>query len=81
MKKVFDTLAILMLLGAANAHAISLEFVPAAQSVSLGSNAEVGIKISGLVNLAAPSLGVFDLDVSFNPAVLSFTGVTYGTLR
>ena len=60
------------------ALAISIEFVPSSQSVAAGSPVDVAIRITGLGNLSAPSLGTFDLDVGFDPAILSFSSVSYG---
>ncbi len=59
-------------------EAISIEFVPSSQFVTIGSPANVAIRITGLGNLSAPSLGTFDLDVSFNPVILGFSSATYG---
>ena len=57
---------------------ISLDFVPSSQIVTVGGSAEVGIKISGLGDLIAPSLGTYDITIAFNPAVLAFNSVVYG---
>ena len=73
-------LGLLLMLQAGVAQAtISLDFVPPSQSVSLGTPVTVGLQISGLGDLVPPSLGTFDLDVSFDPTILSFSGATYGT--
>jgi hypothetical protein len=65
-------------LGAREARAITLEIVPAVQDVALGGPVEVAIAISGLGDQAAPSLGTFDVDVTFDLGILSFGGVTFG---
>lgn len=61
---------------------ISLGFVPSAQVVTVGDAFSVGIQISGLSprlwRLGPPSLGAFDLDVTFNPAILSLSNVVFG---
>ena len=59
-------------------QAISLVFDPSSQIVTIGGSAEVGIKISGLGDLIAPSLGTYDISIDFNPAVLAFNSVVYG---
>ncbi len=59
-------------------YALSLGLVPSSQSVALGSPASIAINITGLGSLSAPSLGTFDLDLAFNPAILSLTNVAYG---
>jgi hypothetical protein len=58
------------------AHALSLEFAPPAQTVTLGSPVSVDINISGLG--LPPALGTFDITVNFDPAILSFTNALYG---
>jgi hypothetical protein len=68
----------LLLFAAVSAHAVTLSFNPSTQQVAVGSTAGVELAISGLVDNAAPSLGVFDLDVSFNPATLAFNTVAFG---
>ena len=65
-------------LGASPVQAASLEFVPASQSVRIGHPAQVAIRVSDVGDSAAPSLAVFDVVVTFDPALLSFSGVTYG---
>ena len=72
------TLGLLAICFALPAAAITIGFSPSSQSVSPGSITTVDLVASGLVDSAAPSLGAFDLDVSFNPAVLSFNGVIFG---
>ena len=57
---------------------ISLSFEPNSQVIGLGGLAEVGIRISGLGSSSAPSLGAFDLDVSFDSSILSFNSLTFG---
>jgi hypothetical protein len=58
--------------------AITVDFVPTAQSVGVGQPVTVDVVISGLTAGAPPSVGAFDLDVSFNSGILSPTGVTFG---
>jgi hypothetical protein len=60
------------------AQAITLSVNPAIQNVNLGSSVSVGVSISGLADGAAPSLGAYDFDLSFNPGVLSFSGAVFG---
>jgi hypothetical protein len=58
--------------------AITIGFNPSSQLVGIGSTAMVDLVISGLGDGAAPSLGTFDLDVGFDPSILSFSSATYG---
>jgi hypothetical protein len=79
MKK---TLNILMVAGAllsgVLAHAVSLDLLPASSSVNLGDPVQVELRISGLGEGAAPSLGAYDFMLAFNPVVLGFSAFTFG---
>jgi hypothetical protein len=55
---------------------IVLDVSPPSQSVSVGSPVNIEIGISGLGN--PPSLGVFDLNLGFDPTILSFNNVAFG---
>lgn len=61
------------------ASAISLEFQPTAQTVNVGDSVSVNVVISGLGN-ANQIVSAFDLDVIYNPGILTATGVTFGGL-
>jgi len=52
--------------------------VPSATDVALGSWFDVAIRISGLDDGAAPSLGAFDLDFAYDPAVLVAASPSFG---
>jgi hypothetical protein len=65
-------------LAAVQVHAVSLGFDPAAQTTTVGSSVGVQLRVSDLVAGGAPSLGEFDLDILFDPAVVSFASVTFG---
>ena len=71
-------LAVVLLLSARPAQAISLAIFPVTQAVQGGQTADVAITISGLGNAATLSLSTFDLDVSFDPSILGFNTVVYG---
>jgi len=58
------------------AEAISLDFVPAFQTVATGQSVVVDLVISGLAR--PPSVGAFDLDVSFDPSILTPVDVVFG---
>ena len=62
----------------ASADPITLSFNPVNQSVNPGSPLFVALTISGLGAFTSPSLGVYDLDVLFDPSILSLTNVTFG---
>ena len=70
--------SILMLSGAQLRANIAIAVIPQVQTVPAGGMAQVQVGISGLGLNAAPSIGAYDLNLAFNPAVLSFTGLTFG---
>lgn len=77
MKNMIANLACLvLLLGTAPAQAIILAVTPSSQTVATGSPTAVGLSIAGLGEAA--SLGGFDLDLSFNPSILSLREVYFG---
>ena len=61
------------------ARAIVIGFDPAAQTVAPGSMVDVALTISDLGDFAPPSLGIFDMDVAFDPAILDPAIVVFGT--
>lgn len=65
-------------IGAQSVGAATLDLVPSATTVNSGDTISVDVTIGGLGNGHAPSLGAFDLDVGFNPALLQATGITFG---
>jgi hypothetical protein len=69
---------ILGLLWASPTLAITVDFVPATPTVGVGQSVAVDIVISGLTAGQPPSVGAFDLDVSFAPNILVPTGVSFG---
>ena len=58
--------------------AISIDLSPAVQSFNIGDSISLDISISGLDDFAPDSLSVFDIDVNFDPAILSFNNVVFG---
>jgi len=78
MKHLIVNLAwLVLLLSAAPSQAILLAFTPSSQLVGSGSQATVSLSITGLDG-PATALGGVDLDLSFNPAILSLRSVTFG---
>lgn len=74
------TLAALCLLTISTAaqSAITLSLDPANQEALTGSSFDVRLIIAGLGGGGPPSLGTFDVDVSFDPSILSFNTATFG---
>jgi hypothetical protein len=57
---------------------IMLGFEPSSNMVNVGDAFGVDLVISGLGDFVAPSVSVFDLNVSYNPLVLGFVGYELG---
>lgn len=79
MKKLLAAVAGTALICSATlAQAITLSINPVSQTVTAGTSTSAALVISGLGDGAAPSLGVFDIDLTFDPSILSFSGATFG---
>jgi len=79
MKKAFTlfiSLGLLLVLIAAPASAATIVFDPASETIDLGTSVTVDLVISDLGEDVA--LGAFDLEVTFDPAILELTAVTFG---
>ena len=57
---------------------LGIEAVPSASSVLIGHDVEVVVKVTGLGDMAAPSLGASDLALAYDPALFAFEGLTPG---
>ncbi|HEX4937872.1 MAG TPA: cohesin domain-containing protein [Candidatus Kapabacteria bacterium] len=66
------------LLGAGSASALTVEMVPATGSIALGGSLQIDVRVSDLTDLAAPSLGAYDLNVLFDAAALQYSHVSWG---
>ena len=66
-------------LAAASAEATTIELVPLNSPQLVGGSFDVEIQLSGLGAGAAPSVKSFDLDVTFDPSVVSFLSITFAT--
>lgn len=56
----------------------SLTMVSISDITQIGNSVNVKIGVSGLGGNLAPSLGAYDLDLSFDPSHLAFTGAEFG---
>lgn len=82
MRKSISMLSAALVLGMGlvpAADAFTLSVVPQASTVSLGGTVSVDVVASDLVSGGAPSLGAYDLDLSFDSSVLSFGSIEFGT--
>lgn len=68
-------LAPLMLVSSMTQASITLNLTPIVHS---GNSLQIDIAISGLAEAAAPSLGAYDFDISFDPSQLSFDHAVFG---
>ena len=70
--------ALALCLAVPRADAISIALAPATQEVLVGASFGIDVVVSGLGDGAAPSLGSYDIDLSFDPALLAFGNVSFG---
>lgn len=78
MKKLMIFLIWLLFINVNASKAIVIGFDPVDQDVLWGKKVSVKLFISGLGNGVAPSLSTFDLDIHFDPTILSFDSATFG---
>ncbi len=81
MKKLiilFVAFLMLVFCNATASQAVTIGFNPISQDVSVGNSVDVELVISGLGDGSAPSLGTFDLDISFDSTILAFNNATFG---
>jgi hypothetical protein len=62
--------------GGASAVLISLS--PPTSTVGLGDKVNIAVKIAGLGNISAPSVGSFDIDIGFDSNILAFNQALFG---
>ncbi len=71
-------LCVLLFAGVLPCYAdVILSISPATQTVALGSPANFNLNVSGLGNGTA--LGTYDLNVAFDPALLSYSSTSFGS--
>ena len=81
MKNVIGAFGgLVLLLTVAPLQGVVLSIEPVSQTVLPGSTVNANLVVSGLGNHAAPSLGTFDVNVSFNDGLLGLSNVSFGTL-
>ncbi|MGK7956696.1 MAG: cohesin domain-containing protein [Crocosphaera sp.] len=75
---ILGTLPLLTLVQSVNA--VTLDLLPETQGVTVGQPVIVDVQISELGNGMTPSVGGFNLELSYDPAVLSFNDLTFSGL-
>lgn len=78
MKKLFASLCALGLSLSLNANAISIDLIANQTAVNVGDNIEVQVRISGLNDASAPSLGVYDVNFNYDASLFNFSSVVWG---
>ena len=78
LKIVLGTICLLV--SALPSYALTISLTPTSQAVAVGQTLQFDLVVSGLVSGAAPSLGTYDADISFNPSILGFTGAVFGDM-
>jgi hypothetical protein len=57
--------------------AITLNLSPVGQSITVGSPVSIDARVDGIGNFTTPSIGGFDLTLTYNPGVLQFSSVSF----
>lgn len=78
MKKLFASFLALGLSLSLNANAISINLIANQTAVNVGDNLEVQVRISGLNDASAPSLGDYDVNFSYDTSLFDFSGIAWG---
>jgi len=76
---IFAT-ALAGILAAPPAGAISIALLPASADVAVGGGVDVDVVVSGLGAGVPPSLGSYDLDVTFDASRLTLDSLSFGAL-
>lgn len=69
---------IFLLLGTLPAYALTVSLAPTPQVVNVGQTLQFDLVISGLGSGVTPSLGTYDVDISFDPGIFGFTSAVFG---
>jgi hypothetical protein len=63
-----------------SADAATISLLPASHTIDLGDIVLVDLIISDLGNFSSPSLGAFDVEITFDESILAFNSEIFGTL-
>lgn len=78
MKNLFAALCAIGLSLSLNANAISIDLIANQTAVNVGDNIEVQVRISGLGDASAPSLGVYDVNFNYDASLFNFSSILWG---
>lgn len=74
---------LVMLVWGAALQAATVSIVPSSQTIygDLGASFEVTISIDGLADSAAPSLGAYDITLSYDASILTYGGTAFDSTQ
>ncbi len=75
LRKIFASLALLF---SVDSYAISIDLIANKTAVNIGDSLEVAVRISGLDDASASSLGVYDLNFQFDNSLFSVASINWG---
>ncbi|MDF3012090.1 MAG: hypothetical protein K0Q78_294 [Cellvibrio sp.] len=78
MKKLFTALLMLGTCFSFSANAISIDLIANQSAVNIGNNIEVQVRISGLNDASAPSLGDYDVNFNYESSLFNFNSIVWG---
>ena len=78
MKKLFASFLALGLSLSLNANAISINLIANQTAVNVGDNLEVQVRISGLNDASAPSLGDYDVNFNYDASLFNLSSIVWG---
>ncbi len=78
MKKLFACLCALGLSLSLNANAVSIDLIANETAVSIGDSIEVQVRISGVNDASAPSLGVYDMNFNYDANLFNVSSIVWG---
>lgn len=74
------TIAIIIVVFSSGTQSATLTLAPSSQAIDLNDMLSIDLLISDLGDLSSPSLGAFDVDITFDNSILSFNSETFGTM-
>lgn len=75
LRKFFVSLALLL---SVDSYAVSIDLIANKTAVNIGDSVEVAVRISGLDDASAPSIGVYDLNFQFDNSLFSVDSISWG---
>ena len=78
MKKILATLVFIGTCLALNAQATSIDLTPDRNQISAGDSLILQVRIHGLTDFTAPSLGDYDVNLNYNPNIFNVASISWG---